>query len=344
MSERTLGARAGRRHDTEANWLQVTNYVPKAGELIVYDTDATHDAPRFKVGDGVTNVNALPFAAAHSIGSVRIDQTINPADWTAQSGGKWIVNINNDKITSGMDILEFTLDDASVRLGTCEIETFSGFVRLTVSQQQVDPWVIHLSLATVYTPEVVDYPEIAMTRIRVQLATTAWTDNGDGTVSATVTDANIFSQMSLIEWEPDEGKDFPLLLGYETFDGYVVFTSDEDIATAVAGYLTLGVDSASIGAGEIQGNVVTSVNGQTGDVTIPIAVETMSIGDMTILPAGWTAGTWSSSVAPAYETSGGTCYYYEATCLGTATGDRFVCTLTKGNPSPLYVTPLNDEL
>lgn len=195
-----------------------------------------------------------------------------------------------------------------------------------------------------YTPEVIDYPELAMTRVRVQLAASAWTDNGDGTISATVSDVNIFSQMSLVEWEPDADKDFPAIISYETFDTYIVLTSSADITAEIAGYLTLGVDSASIGASEVQGNVVTSVNGQTGDITIPIAVEFMNVNDMTILPAGWSTGTWSSSVAPAYETSGGTCYYYESTCLGTVTGDRFVCTLTKGNPSPLYVTPLNDEL
>ena len=57
------------KHDIEANWDQATNFIPLAGELIVYD--AVYDASenpngfkyeRFKIGDGKTNVNNLPFA------------------------------------------------------------------------------------------------------------------------------------------------------------------------------------------------------------------------------------------------------------------------------------------
>lgn len=50
------------KHDTEENWLKATTFKPFKGELIIYDVDSTHSAPRFKVGDDVNVVGDLPFA------------------------------------------------------------------------------------------------------------------------------------------------------------------------------------------------------------------------------------------------------------------------------------------
>lgn len=53
------------KHDIEANWIIAGNatnpFVPKPGELIIYDVDDSHDSPRIKIGDGDNNVNELPF-------------------------------------------------------------------------------------------------------------------------------------------------------------------------------------------------------------------------------------------------------------------------------------------
>lgn len=49
------------KHDTEENWLKATTFKPLEGELIIYDVDSKHSAPRFKVGDGVKVVGDLPF-------------------------------------------------------------------------------------------------------------------------------------------------------------------------------------------------------------------------------------------------------------------------------------------
>ena len=48
-------------HNLEINWEQQTDFIPLQGELIVYDIDNTHSYERFKIGDGVSNVNTLPF-------------------------------------------------------------------------------------------------------------------------------------------------------------------------------------------------------------------------------------------------------------------------------------------
>lgn len=39
-------------HATEAEWLSIS-YIPKQGELIVYDVDSAHSYFRFKTGDGI---------------------------------------------------------------------------------------------------------------------------------------------------------------------------------------------------------------------------------------------------------------------------------------------------
>lgn len=57
-----INMRIQQKHDIEANWLLATNFVPLDGELIVYDVDTEHSFVRFKVGNGVDNVSALPFS------------------------------------------------------------------------------------------------------------------------------------------------------------------------------------------------------------------------------------------------------------------------------------------
>ena len=60
MSNKTIHSRIVHKHDTETNWLK-SSFTPKQGEIIIYDIDATHTAERIKIGDGIKNVNALPF-------------------------------------------------------------------------------------------------------------------------------------------------------------------------------------------------------------------------------------------------------------------------------------------
>lgn len=49
------------KHDTEANW-KLSNLKPDKGQIIIYDPDEAHNYSRQKIGDGVTNVNDLPFS------------------------------------------------------------------------------------------------------------------------------------------------------------------------------------------------------------------------------------------------------------------------------------------
>lgn len=63
MAENVLKARQVQKHDIEANWITAgTNgFIPKKGEIIIYDKDSTHTTIRIKIGDGSSNISSLPF-------------------------------------------------------------------------------------------------------------------------------------------------------------------------------------------------------------------------------------------------------------------------------------------
>lgn len=61
MSEKNILSRVQHKHDIEANWIKAVNFIPKKAELIVYDPDENFDYSRTKIGDGIKNVNDLPF-------------------------------------------------------------------------------------------------------------------------------------------------------------------------------------------------------------------------------------------------------------------------------------------
>ena len=59
---KTIQTRVQHKHDIEANWLLATNFIPLAGELIIYDVDDNHPKIRAKIGDGETLLSELPWA------------------------------------------------------------------------------------------------------------------------------------------------------------------------------------------------------------------------------------------------------------------------------------------
>lgn len=61
MAEKNIKSRIIHKHDTDANWQLAVNFIPKQGEIIVYDIDENYAYERIKIGDGEKNVNALPF-------------------------------------------------------------------------------------------------------------------------------------------------------------------------------------------------------------------------------------------------------------------------------------------
>ena len=57
MANKVIKTRMQQKHDISENWAKAENFSPLVGEIIVYD-----DLNKFKIGDGKTNVNDLPFA------------------------------------------------------------------------------------------------------------------------------------------------------------------------------------------------------------------------------------------------------------------------------------------
>ena len=47
------------------NWNKA-NFIPIAGEIVIYDADENNLKPRFKIGDGIKNINELDFFNAAS--------------------------------------------------------------------------------------------------------------------------------------------------------------------------------------------------------------------------------------------------------------------------------------
>ena len=80
MANNTKNARIQFKHDTAANWAKAVNFIPLAGEIIIYDTDG--DTPvRFKIGDGINYVNVLPFVGEDitALTEAEIDEICNTA-------------------------------------------------------------------------------------------------------------------------------------------------------------------------------------------------------------------------------------------------------------------------
>ena len=82
-TEKKITSRIQQKHDVAANWAKATNFIPKKGEIIIYDAEYNASGEetqpvRFKIGDGSKTVNNLPFAA--------IDRTVKLGGGSAPSG------------------------------------------------------------------------------------------------------------------------------------------------------------------------------------------------------------------------------------------------------------------
>ena len=69
MSE-TLNARVIHMHDIEANWRLAASFIPRKGEIIVYDKDEITPYIRLKVGDGETLINDLKFVSDNILDTI----------------------------------------------------------------------------------------------------------------------------------------------------------------------------------------------------------------------------------------------------------------------------------
>ena len=91
MTEKFLKSCIVHKHDTEADWKK-SSLVPLQGEIVVYDKDETYDYERIKVGDGETNVNALPFADEATKEKIEEDIRSHNSAEDAHSNMGWLTS------------------------------------------------------------------------------------------------------------------------------------------------------------------------------------------------------------------------------------------------------------
>ena len=102
-------SRIENKHDTEANWNQAYDFVPKAGEIIVYDKDDNYHYERVKIGDGVTPISELSFISAQpnwdQNDSNSPDYVKNRTHWEELATIILADNLTIESISNGTEII-----------------------------------------------------------------------------------------------------------------------------------------------------------------------------------------------------------------------------------------------
>ena len=89
MSNKVFKTRIIQKHKKESEWRQ-TDFIPFNGEFIIYDEDENNAAKRIKIGDGITDVNNLPFlqtnatATSEAIEEMVIDTICSAVIYSAE--------------------------------------------------------------------------------------------------------------------------------------------------------------------------------------------------------------------------------------------------------------------
>ena len=109
LSTKTLNTRVIQKHDTEANWIKATSFIPKKGEIIIYDADSTHTIPRFKIGDGTTVVSSLSFCDAE------LQTAINTLETKSDASAK----LTQSKTYTDTEVAKKATKNHGIYYGTC---------------------------------------------------------------------------------------------------------------------------------------------------------------------------------------------------------------------------------
>ena len=88
-NEKQIKARFQQKHDIEANWNKALNFIPKAGEIIIYDIDENYSYPRIKVGHGVKIITNLKFIDADLATKTYVNTQMQTYIEEAILGGAW---------------------------------------------------------------------------------------------------------------------------------------------------------------------------------------------------------------------------------------------------------------
>ena len=119
MAEKTFNTRIIHKHDTAEHWGSATNFIPKQGEIVVYDIDENYSYERFKIGDGITNVNNLPFNGEWN---ENVQSDWNENDETNDAYVKNRTHYKSYEVTTFIDDEAFPFEYFGMGFGTLPVE------------------------------------------------------------------------------------------------------------------------------------------------------------------------------------------------------------------------------
>ena len=118
MIERNIQSRVVNKHDVEKNWNKAINFIPKKGEIIIYDVDENYDYPRLKVGDGETVVSALPFNGGAAKWSDLTEKPFEAEDFANLQADVEEVQTDVETLKAGVSTNKTDISDLSSQINT----------------------------------------------------------------------------------------------------------------------------------------------------------------------------------------------------------------------------------
>lgn len=195
MSEKILKSRVIQKHDIEANWLKATNFIPKQGEIIIYDIDSTHNYERMKIGDGKTVVSSLPFVEASKAENANHATT---ADTATNAGHATTAGhaTSADTATTADSATKAT-QDASGNVITTTYETkVDAAAKLTEAKEytdsEIDKWVGDTLVSEQISEAINALPQVVNPSVGQLLAINAIDEDGYISEFASVEASKIF--------------------------------------------------------------------------------------------------------------------------------------------------------
>ena len=153
-AEKNITSRIQQKHDTAANWAKATTFIPKKGEIVIYDAEyntsgVQTQAVRFKIGDGSRTINNLPFVLIDPDNLAKLDtentftakQTINSGYGTVSLKTQGYVEINASWLSGNLGgLLGIKRDDTSGRIYAVATKNLGlvSAIRINNSTKQPD--------------------------------------------------------------------------------------------------------------------------------------------------------------------------------------------------------------
>ena len=152
-AEKNITSRIQQKHDTAANWANATTFIPKKGEIVIYDAEyntsgVQTQAVRFKIGDGSRTINNLPFVLIDPDNLAKLDtentftakQTINSGYGTVSLKTQGYVEIGAS-FASKSDIggLYGFKDDSTGRIYAINPRDLGFVERIKMNNSSIEP-------------------------------------------------------------------------------------------------------------------------------------------------------------------------------------------------------------